>query len=204
VLYSQRSKSRVERSLGGLNGNGREEDSFGTVAGVEAMKRHREGKSDVAELQSGSDTTPNEECPTLCKNQNRKGVGHPLSAEPSRSLAGIDLCASWVMVPREIRGFALSKISETCALILQKEAEPMKEANSGIANKAIEQILELSADAHIRRRGTVQDSPEFHALTGAIAAYGKALGVLTALQRREEFYAMIEQLDVPTSAQPVC
>jgi hypothetical protein len=80
----------------------------------------------------------------------------------------------------------------------------MMEANSGIANKAIEQIVELSADAHIQRRGTIQDSPEFHKLTGAIAAYGKALAVLTALQRREEFHAMIDQLDVPASAQPVC
>jgi len=80
----------------------------------------------------------------------------------------------------------------------------MMEANSGIANKAIDQILELSADAHIRRRGTVKGSPEFHKLTGAIAGYGKALGILTALQRREEFYAMIGQLDVPGCAQPVC
>jgi hypothetical protein len=46
----------------------------------------------------------------------------------------------------------------------------MIKAKSGIANKAIERILELSADAHIRRRGTVKDSPEFHMLTGAIAA----------------------------------
>ena len=80
----------------------------------------------------------------------------------------------------------------------------MMNANSSIANRAIEQILELSADAHVRRRGTIQDSPEFHKLTGAIAAYGKALALLTALQRREEFYAMIDQLDVPASAQPVC
>ncbi len=80
----------------------------------------------------------------------------------------------------------------------------MMEANSGIANKAIEQIVELSADAHIQRRGTIPDSPEFHKLTGAIAAFGKALALLTALQRREEFYAMIDQLDVPASAQPVC
>jgi len=73
----------------------------------------------------------------------------------------------------------------------------MMKPNSGVANKGIERILELSADAHIRRRGTVKDSPEFHNLTGAIAAYGKALAVLTALQQREEFYAMIGQHDVP-------
>ena len=73
----------------------------------------------------------------------------------------------------------------------------MMKASAGLANKGIERILELSADAHIRRRGTVKDSPEFHNLTGAIAAYGKALAVLTALQQREEFYAMIGQYDVP-------
>ena len=79
----------------------------------------------------------------------------------------------------------------------------MMKANSSTANRAIEEILELSADAHIRRRGTVQDSPEFHALTGAIAAYGKALALLTALQQREEFYAMIDQLEMLGALQPV-
>jgi hypothetical protein len=73
----------------------------------------------------------------------------------------------------------------------------MINANLGLANKGIERILELSADAHIRRRGTVKDSPEFHNLTGAIAAYGKTLELLTALQQLEEFYAMIGQFDVP-------
>ena len=73
----------------------------------------------------------------------------------------------------------------------------MMKANLGLANKGIERVLELSADAHIRRRGTVKDSLEFHNLTGAIAAYGKALELLTALQQLEEFYTMIDQLDVP-------
>jgi hypothetical protein len=68
--------------------------------------------------------------------------------------------------------------------------------NAGRSN-GIERILELSADAHVRRRGTLKDSPEFHNLTGAIAAYGKVLAVLTALQHREEFHAMIAQRDVP-------
>jgi len=76
----------------------------------------------------------------------------------------------------------------------------MIKASAGLANQLIDRILELSADAHIRRRGTVKDSPEFHKLTGAIAAYGKALALLTALQRREEFYAMIDQLHVPAYA----
>jgi len=76
----------------------------------------------------------------------------------------------------------------------------MIKASAGLANQLIDRILELSADAHIRRRGTVKDSPEFHKLTGAIAAYGKALALLTALQRREEFYAMIHQFDAPAFA----
>src|SRR5438874_13827216 len=66
----------------------------------------------------------------------------------------------------------------------------MMRANAGLANKMIERILELSADAHIRRRGTIKDSPEFNKLTGAIAAYGKTLALLTALQRRGEFYVI--------------
>ena len=73
----------------------------------------------------------------------------------------------------------------------------MMKPNAGLANKGIERVLELSADAHIRRRGTVKDSPEFHNLTGAIAAYGKALELLTALEQLEEFYAMVGWHDVP-------
>ena len=73
----------------------------------------------------------------------------------------------------------------------------MMKANLGLANKGIERILELSADAHIRRRGTVKDSPEFHNLTGAIAAYGNALALLTAMQELEEFYGIFGQHDVP-------
>ena len=34
----------------------------------------------------------------------------------------------------------------------------MMRANSGVADKAIDRILELSVDAHIRRRGTVRNS----------------------------------------------
>ena len=58
-------------------------------------------------------------------------------------------------------------------------------------DKAIERIIELSADAQITRRVTAKDSPAFHNLTGAIAAYGRALALLTALQQREEFYAIV-------------
>ena len=70
-------------------------------------------------------------------------------------------------------------------------------SKSGLANKGIQRILELSADAHIRRRGTAKDSREFHKLTGAIAAYGKALALLRALEEMEEFYVMIDPEDAP-------
>jgi hypothetical protein len=55
----------------------------------------------------------------------------------------------------------------------------------------MERIIELSADAQITRRVTEKDSPAFHNLTGAIAAYGRALALLTALQQREEFYTIV-------------
>jgi len=47
---------------------------------------------------------------------------------------------------------------------------------------AIERILELSAEAQIKRREVAEDSPTFHNLTGAIVAYGKALGLLSKLK----------------------
>ena len=64
-------------------------------------------------------------------------------------------------------------------------------SNSGHAGQAIERIIELSADAQITRRIVAKDSPAFHNLTEAIAAYGKALALLTALQQREEFYTIV-------------
>ncbi len=64
-------------------------------------------------------------------------------------------------------------------------------SNSGHARRAIERIIELSADAQITRRMAAKDSPAFHRLTGAIAAYGKTLALLTALQQREEFYTVV-------------
>jgi hypothetical protein len=67
----------------------------------------------------------------------------------------------------------------------------MKKLTLSLANEAIERILELSADTQITRRMTAKDSPAFHDLTGAIAAYGKTLALLTALQQREEFYAVV-------------
>ena len=71
--------------------------------------------------------------------------------------------------------------------------------SSGLANQAIEEVLELSADAHIQRKMAPRSSSDFHRLTGAIAAYGNALAVLVALQERDELCAMIAELDLPAS-----
>ncbi|OLB28377.1 MAG: hypothetical protein DMG41_35035 [Acidobacteria bacterium] len=49
-------------------------------------------------------------------------------------------------------------------------------------DNAIERILELSAEAQIKRREAAEDSPAFQNLTGAIVAYGKALGLLSKLK----------------------
>jgi hypothetical protein len=49
-------------------------------------------------------------------------------------------------------------------------------------DSAIEQLLELSAEAQIKRREAAEDSAAFHNLTGAIVAYGKALGLLSKLK----------------------
>ncbi len=49
-------------------------------------------------------------------------------------------------------------------------------------DSAIERILELSAEAQIKRRDAAENSPAFHSLTGAIAAYGRTLGLLTKLK----------------------
>ena len=64
-------------------------------------------------------------------------------------------------------------------------------SHSSHAGQAIARIVELSADAQITRRMVAKDSAVFQSLTGAIAAYGKALALLTALQQREEFYTIV-------------
>ena len=68
-------------------------------------------------------------------------------------------------------------------------------ASSSVASAAIERVLELSADAHVERRMMAEESAAFERLTGTIAAYGKTLALLLALQESEELFAMIEELD---------
>jgi hypothetical protein len=59
----------------------------------------------------------------------------------------------------------------------------MKKLTLSLTDEAIERILELSADAQIGRREIAKDSPAYYTVTERIAAYGKALALLTALQR---------------------
>ena len=74
--------------------------------------------------------------------------------------------------------------------------------HSDVTAKGIEYILELSAEAHIQRRQTKKDSAEYHKFSGMLAAYGKALALLTALHQREEFFFIVSHADaaecVPT------
>ena len=72
----------------------------------------------------------------------------------------------------------------------------MMKASSSLANRVIERILELSADAQIERRRTDRGSPEFHKLAGAITAYGKALSLLVAVREQEEFYDVLRELNL--------
>jgi hypothetical protein len=68
-----------------------------------------------------------------------------------------------------------------------------------VAEKAVERILELSADLQIKRRATAQYSFEFQEYSAAIAAYGEVLELLTTLQR-EGMYA--PTLDLLGSVEP--
>jgi hypothetical protein len=76
----------------------------------------------------------------------------------------------------------------------------MMKPNAGLANEVIERILKLSADAHVQRREVTEDSPAFHSLTGAIAAYGKVLTLLVAPHsERESSPQLVDEGEVPQS-----
>ena len=74
--------------------------------------------------------------------------------------------------------------------------------NSGVTEKGISRLVELSADAHIQRRQTNPGSVAYHRLTGMIAGYGKALALLSALHQREEFYSVISHAEQRTTLPP--
>ena len=59
--------------------------------------------------------------------------------------------------------------------------------SSSLVDKAVQRILEMSADLQIKRRATTKYSLAFHDLSIAIAAYGDVLRVLTALRDHEQY-----------------
>lgn len=63
-----------------------------------------------------------------------------------------------------------------------------------LTEKAVERILELSADLQIKRRATAKWSFEYHELSVAIATYGEVLEVLTTVQRQQEFCVSLDLL----------
>jgi len=71
------------------------------------------------------------------------------------------------------------------------------ELDASFTAEFIDQILELSADAPVRRRMAIRNSPAFHSLTGAIAAYGTILALFTTLQWVQEYYAKAAEQHVP-------
>jgi len=62
----------------------------------------------------------------------------------------------------------------------------MRQTDS-LVEKAVERILELSADVQIKRRVTRNGSSAFRELSAVIAAYGDALEVLTTLRQQDEY-----------------
>ena len=74
-----------------------------------------------------------------------------------------------------------------------------------VVDKAIERILELSADLQIRRRAARYRSAAFHDFGVAIAAYGDALEVLTTLQQQEDYSSLglLGSLDASREPRPV-
>jgi hypothetical protein len=71
-------------------------------------------------------------------------------------------------------------------------------------DNAIRRILELSAETQMKRREAAEDSPAFHNLTGAIAAYGKALDLLLKFPQVQESYEGLKKIiDRPANVIPI-
>jgi hypothetical protein len=62
----------------------------------------------------------------------------------------------------------------------------VRQSTLGPVDKAIAPVVELLAEAQVRRRQAPGDSAAFHSLTGAIVAYGKVLGVLSGLKQIQD------------------
>ena len=63
-----------------------------------------------------------------------------------------------------------------------------------LAEQAVEQILELSADIQIKRRATLKGSTSFWEMSAAVAAYGEVLEMLTTLQQQDQAVASVSLL----------
>jgi hypothetical protein len=59
--------------------------------------------------------------------------------------------------------------------------------SSSLLEKAVERILDMSADLQIKRCATTKCSLAYHDLSVAIAAHGDVLCVLTMLQEQEQY-----------------
>jgi hypothetical protein len=98
------------------------------------------------------------------------------------------------MICQAIGGFTPIRKRRVCGLLNERRERPMMESDASLASELLDEVLELSADAQIQRRATVKDTPAFHNLTGEVAAYGKVLGLLTAVEKREEFYSLLVEM----------
>lgn len=76
----------------------------------------------------------------------------------------------------------------------------MMKGSSSLTDEAIERIVELSADAQIERRRIAKDCMAFRQLTGAITAYGKAIGILVAVREQEELWDILCTVSLLESA----
>lgn len=69
-----------------------------------------------------------------------------------------------------------------------------------LAEQAVEQILELSADIQIKRRATLKGSTSFREMTAAVAAYGEVLEMLTTQRQQGEAVASVSLLTTLVSS----
>lgn len=67
---------------------------------------------------------------------------------------------------------------------------------SSFAEPFMEQILELSAEAQIKRRRMEKSSAAFEKLSGAIVAYGNVLALLTTFRELEALDALPAHWDI--------
>lgn len=67
---------------------------------------------------------------------------------------------------------------------------------SSFAEPFMEQILDLSAEAQIKRRRVEKTSAAFEKLSGAIVAYGNVLALLTTFRELEALDALPSQWDL--------